>query len=525
MAKKKDIMPLKNIVKDKDAETENVSAISGINKRPQTEGKPKDNKTIGIKDKTSAGQAGKTSGKQSTAKKGTVKQGTAKKGTVKQSFKKSSKTGKKPTKSLTNKKIKDQTGDKSKPPEQLIIDEELVQEKLQEAEKLEQPETKKKSKITSTLFLIFNVVFLAFIIPAFLGSTGGSSFKDLAAVQGNRLWWMAAACGIFIIIMLADTAKFTLLIFKTTGKFRPFLSYKTSAIGKYYESITPLGVGGQPSQVYYMAKRGVSPGVATSLPIVRFIISNLVDFMIALTMFILIVPTLTSTSPLNSIFLAILKILAYVGVIISFLKIFLVILIGSSKIVGRSVARWFLRIGYKLRLVKNYRESYDKLMGQVVEFHNSMTYLKRNLGTLVGLLFYSLIEVLAIISLPFIACLAFTDITFVTAAEGFTFWLDTVARFYVCAMASSFIPIPGGVGMMEISFLALFGNKNLLGPINVIWGFLLWRIISYYILILQGIFIGVGDTIFNVGKRNKKAVKKLQSQSRKGLVTANDGKD
>ena len=50
-------------------------------------------------------------------------------------------------------------------------------------------------------------------------------------------------------------------------------------------------------------------------------------------------------------------------------------------------------------------------------------------------------------------------------------------------MASSYIPLPGGTGLIEISFIFLFG---IVVRENIVWALLAWRFLSYYLIVLHG---------------------------------------
>ena len=64
-------------------------------------------------------------------------------------------------------------------------------------------------------------------------------------------------------------------------------------------------------------------------------------------------------------------------------------------------------------------------------------------------------------------------------------------KYYICYFASTYIPLPGGTGMMEIAFVILF--SSIIGPNFVAWGFLIWRFASYYSTIVQGFIITLVD--------------------------------
>ena len=149
-------------------------------------------------------------------------------------------------------------------------------------------------------------------------------------------------------------------------------------------------------------------------------------------------------------------------------------------------------------------------MKSVLEFQNSINYFKKNKWTLCDVVLCISISLLALASLPFSISLALSDMHFASFGEGLWFWLESVTRFYICFMAASYIPLPGGTGMMEISFIAMFGSSRFLGK-NIVWGFLSWRIISYYLIILQGMILVVIGTIKTIS-RARISQKKLKAE-------------
>ena len=184
----------------------------------------------------------------------------------------------------------------------------------------------------------------------------------------------------------------------------------------------------------------------------------------------------------------------------NFLAIFT---IANSKVVGRSLARTIVKVGYKLRIFKDYRAAYKKIINQVTEYRSSIDYLKKHGITLLVSVVLVLIQVLSLASIPFFVTLALTDIAFVSNAAMISFWAECLVKYYICYFASAYIPLPGGTGMMEIAFVILF--SSVIGPNFVAWGFLIWRFMSYYSTIIQGF----GITLFDIFKNmfRKKAIK------------------
>ena len=398
---------------------------------------------------------------------------------------------------VSEKVLKKETSDGGK-----ILSDSIVKQKLDEVAEKSIPTQKKKSNFWSLVFLAVNVFVVVMLAKTLLADAGDASLSTLIEVQGGRLVYLVVALVLFLFLYFFDSLFISVMLKTSTGKFRPFLSYRTSVIGKYYEAITPLSAGGQPAQVVYMAKRGVSAGVATSIPIVRATILNLVNILVALVMFIFVVPSVQAPNDLLGILFGLLKILSYIGLVFNTLYLLVMLIVANSKVFGRVLVRGIVKFGYRLRLVKSYRNSYKKFMGQVAEFQNSISYVKRNWWMLLSTVLIMLLEIMAYASMPFVVSVALSDITFASWAELGSFWIETVALYYICFMASAYIPLPGGTGMMEFSFIILF--TPIIGVRFVVYAFLIWRIVSYYLTIAQGFALTIGDIVGSYVKKQRR---------------------
>ena len=384
-----------------------------------------------------------------------------------------------------------------------MIDEDVARDRLQQAIETEKPKKKRKSIITTLIFLALNIFIMFFIIRAGLKEANGMPFSEIVKTQGNRLWWLAGAFGLFLLVFFADSMIFYYLIKNATGKKRPWLSFKVSAVGRYIDNITPFSVGGQPSQILNLTKAGLSPGVATSIPIIKLIVNNTVYSVSLILIFVFGVPFLPASTYLNELLMTLLKIIAVIGLFFTALFNFFYILIGTGKIVGRSLVRFIVRLGYKLKIVKNYRVTYNKFMKQVLEYQTSIKYLKNNKKTMIACIIYSFINVFAFFAIPFVVVMAFSNIEITSFSVFMSVLWICMTKFVVGQMASVVIPLPGGTGMMELSFIALFGVSSLIGNAYIIWGLLAWRFFTYYLIILQGFTISMGSSIKKLIKARK----------------------
>ena len=146
-------------------------------------------------------------------------------------------------------------------------------------------------------------------------------------------------------------------------------------------------------------------------------------------------------------------------------------------------------------------------MRQVLEYQSSIAYLKKHKGTLAICVLFCLIEIFAYFAIPFTVVMAFSSIELASAKAVFTLLCICITKFIICQMASVVIPLPGGTGMMEFAFIAMFGVSTLIGNKYIVLGLLAWRFLTYYFPIVQGFIISTTDSIVRV-VRAKKELKK-----------------
>ena len=83
-------------------------------------------------------------------------------------------------------------------------------------------------------------------------------------------------------------------------------------------------------------------------------------------------------SGLNGFLLTLFEILGVIGFVITLTASMFMLILSSGNIVTRSFISWVIRVGYKLHLVKNYRETLKKTINQVAEYKSSMQYLRKH---------------------------------------------------------------------------------------------------------------------------------------------------
>lgn len=385
---------------------------------------------------------------------------------------------------------------------EISISSERAEERLEEIISSQKPQNRKRSTIVSLILLLVNIIFMVFIVSGLIENIGEQSLIDYIKSQGNRLWWLAGGIGCYILYMFSQTIMFRTIIKDLTGKSQWRLSYDVGITGKYYDNVTPFAVGGQPMQILQLAKTGISPGVSTFIPLIKMIINSMTSAVLGVFFFVFGISRIVPTNSLYALLFVVFEILGIIGLIITIFTVILMMMLSTGSLFTRSLIAWIVKVGYKLKLVKNYRATLKKWLDQVGEYKASMIYLKKKKFLLFKMVLYSCLESLSYAGISFFVVMAFMEPGYLELNQ-ISIWyvlFTCVVKYYICSMAGSYIPLPGATGLMEIAFIALYGE--FVGD-AIVWALLTWRIISYYLILLHGFVHEMIKIIRNISKTRK----------------------
>ncbi len=375
-------------------------------------------------------------------------------------------------------------------------DKEKVNEKLDEVETKASKKNSKKQKITSILLLIFNIALvIALLLWNILGEEDFTSLGELTIYPLPFL--------IYIILILLNTFfdAFSAwrMIYKRTRRSRWALSFKSVSILRYYDSVIPFS-GGEAMAVQYLRSKDVPGSTALSIPVAKFIFQQMTWIIISL--FCIIVGQFT-----DGLF-GYVSITGYIGFTLAAGALFVIMFLSLSRKLGKKVVSWILKLLCKIRILKDYDKQYEKVWAFVEDYQNIMKEYSKSFWDVILQLFLHAGRYIIGYSIPFFIYCIFQGFPETGASELYTIFFIAGA---LIDLSASFIPLPGGSGMNEISFTVIFSNY-LQG--SVFWALLLWRFSNYYCFLLQGLGVIAYDTIY--GNRKYEWVKKkmeLQQES------------
>lgn len=345
-------------------------------------------------------------------------------------------------------------------------------------------------KIVGTL--TFVLVIVAIIVYTAVKDFSGENVDVGRVFQliGSRWYYLLVLLGLFFITIFMETIKIFFMIRKTTGKYKFGTAFNCAALGKLYDYVTPFGSGGQPFQIYYLAKHGVPGGPAGAIPIGSLFLTQFTFVVCAIVSFCVGVPAEIVPLPI--------QILAYVG---SFFYIvvplFLVVFSFFPK-AGHKVIEWGVRVLAKIKICKNPESWISKGNAAIDNNKKNMAIIFKSkrvliVGTLLGFVYN-----IAQCSLPYFALLLFPD---ALAAYGWTpsweLWFEVTRITFFIYCAVTLIPTPGNSGAADGTFYGLFRTVLVTVAGASFTCMMVWRMFSFYSYLLLGCVVYIFDKIIN----------------------------
>ncbi len=316
------------------------------------------------------------------------------------------------------------------------------------------------------------VLVVAFIFVAWALHTGQvpAIMKQLGALDSKWLWLSAGLLAGYIL-----TRALTLYTYlKSEGTPLSYgKSLAVTGIGQFYSAITPSSSGGQPLEVISMARWNVPGPVATAAVSVQFICFQLSLVLLGAGLWIY-------TRDHVALYLGGLTWFVALGFILNSGMPLLVVLLGVSRPVMNAITRAAVWLLTHLRIVKNREAAQQKIDHMIGEYQTSVTALFKKPVMAAKMMLLSIVQIAMLMAMISGVYRAFwlagvPDVTLLT--------LQTLL--YISA---SFMPLPGASGAQEYGFSLFFGG--IFPGSMMISAILVWRFITYYLLMLIG-FVAV----------------------------------
>ena len=286
------------------------------------------------------------------------------------------------------------------------------------------------------------------------------SVKPIYIIVGIALMLGYICCeGINIWIILKALDKKTTL--------RDCLEY--GFVGFYFSSITPSSSGGQPAQVYFMKRKGISI-TSSSLSLMIILFAHQLVVVVYSVIALFVRPDFSVAHKAGFHILIAFGLVANAVIIIGIL-----LLIFYPKIVSKML-NLLGKLLYKVDLIKNKDKMRDKISSSMEEYAVGAKYMKENPRVIIDVTLVTAVQVTLMFLVPYVIYLGFGLKKFSP--------IDLILTQSILNIAVSSLPLPGSVGASESIFVDIF--RTFFGKL-VVPGMLLTRVANFYaVLVISG---------------------------------------
>lgn len=239
----------------------------------------------------------------------------------------------------------------------------------------------------------------------------------------------------------------------------------------FFNGVTPFASGGQPFQAYSFKKKNVGYSESTGILLINYIVYQAVITVMFLVAFVLNIDYLKSNvSNVYGIMI--------LGIVINVLVLVIFIGIGCSK----SIRNLFLKIIKLFAKIKFLTKPLEKRMPKIEAYFNdyqeAFKYMSKNKLALLISIIIKIATMLVYYAIPFFVLRAVR----VNVSYDELFFIIAMTCFSICM--TCWIPTPGASGGIELAFETLFSSIVGVTATVAVSGMLVWRFITYYLLML-----------------------------------------
>lgn len=364
---------------------------------------------------------------------------------------------------------------------------------------------KKKFRISGKL--IFNLAVVAisiYLIIYFFVSEDGL-IDLLKKPDGCNMLIILAALLIYDLNILVDAVVTLIYVRSKYENFSFIEALKVAFVGVFFSAITPSSTGGQPMQLYLMSKKNISVGFGSACMTQKFIVYQIVMTAVS------VIAVITRFNYFSDAFTNIWSTLFIIfGFTVQLAMTALFLLVSFSHKVTNKLINLIYKIMKKFKFIKNPEKKVERLHKEVDMFHDTNKQLFSSVKRLVVIYALVFIQVILILSIPYLIYIAFGMAPIARAAgqPPLSFY-DSICIQSFVLFTANLIPLPGASGGAELAFTMYFGSFFKIGAISKIKpAILMWRFITYY----GAILISAPFSYFTKGKRRDDEIKKIEEE-------------
>lgn len=324
----------------------------------------------------------------------------------------------------------------------------------------------KKNKIK----YIFNFLLIAIVLSIVLYFSLKDNYQEIIStiLKMNYLWIFVAILALIIYRLCASLGHYY-IIKANNGKVSYLKCFQINLMILFFHGITPFAGGGQPMEIYFLHKEGIPVTKATNITLQNFIVYQMA--LILTGLFALIYNHIFHIFPNDSL----IKHLVVLGFLINTLVLVVTFILSFGKKTNKFIIEKGIHFLAKIKIIKEEKKTQEKCQKYLQSFHDNAIELKKNKKIVVFMILINMIGLMTMYSMPY------------PILRGMNVNIDifkVITAIAYVMIIGSFVPIPGGTGGIEYSFIFFF--QYLISGSILHAAMLVWRLISYYLGMIFG---------------------------------------
>ena len=332
---------------------------------------------------------------------------------------------------------------------------------------------KKRSNLKMLRNLIF---FLLLIVFTFWYIFRGQSISDIVdTIKNTDLKFIGLATLLMFFYFVMESYNIRSVVTSLGDKKLSFLKHlKFTFICFFFSAITPASTGGQPVEVYYMAKEGISPANGSMAMLIE-----LSSYQIGVVFFAIL-----SALIFPDILHGKATIFFFLGLACNIFVLTMMLISIFSKKITKKIVDFFINM-LKVFKVNHLEKKREKILESLNQYNKSAAYIKKHKIEFIKSIGRVLIQIICYFSITYTVYRAFglNDFSYFRV-----FAMQAILFNSVCCL-----PLPGSIGVSESLFLKIFGPA--FGHVLLGSAMLTFRFASFYFYILISAIVVIYSTI------------------------------
>lgn len=318
-------------------------------------------------------------------------------------------------------------------------------------------------------FVINILVILVVLILVLYFSLKDDYVEIMNAIHNMKLIYVLFAILLLVLYRVLISFTHYSLIKQNNENVSFFRILQINFIILFFHGITPFAGGGQPMEVYYLHKEGIGVTKATNITLQNFIMYQMALVLTGVIAFVY-----------NQIFHLfpqdhLINRLVVLGFIINALILVASYILSFGKRINKFILEKGIHFLGKIRIIKNEEEVQKTFREYITRFQSNALLLKNKKMDIVKYVFINTFALMFLYAMPSV----------IAYGLGVNLsLLNAVTTTAYVMIIGSYVPIPGGTGGIEYSFMFFYSNFIKGSILNAIM--LVWRFVSYYFGMILG---------------------------------------